>query len=215
MTTQALQVKPIDRRELAKLAPHYDSMRSAIERCTKVDELAKLANQAVAVQAYFRVSQDVENEIGASRIRVRAERKLGELLRRMAANGERTKAGDNQHRSSRRATTSLASLGIPRDRAARAMELFDVPENEFEAALAEPRTAQPRRILDERKGKAAITKTLNLWGRVRDLGDAISSGEVPPLEEWRTNLQPFQLAQLRRSIPVILEYLTRINKELQ
>lgn len=94
------------------------------------------------------------------------------------------------------------------------MQLAEVPQEEFDAALAEPRIAQPRRILEERKPVAAITKTLNLWGRVRDLGAAIASGDVPPVEEWRADLQPFQLDELRRSIPLILEYLSHIHSEL-
>jgi hypothetical protein len=98
---------------------------------------------------------------------VRAERRLGEVLRAMAENGERKIQG-NAVKS--RDATSLEELGIPKDRASRAMQLADVPEDQFEAALAEPRIAQPRRILEEIKGAVPITKTLNLWGRVRDLG---------------------------------------------
>ncbi len=98
----------------------------SIAKCEKVDEIAKLANQAVAAQAYFRQFQDVENEIGASRIRVRAERKLGDILRAMAENGQRRKATDNQHKAS--SAVQLADLGIPKDRASRAMQLSEVPE---------------------------------------------------------------------------------------
>lgn len=220
-------VIPLPRAQLAALAPNYEAMRNAIAKCEKVDEIAKLANQAVAAQAYFRQSQDVENEIGASRIRVRAERRLGELLRAMGDSGQRATRSDTLKIGpmSRDATSgpTLADLGIPRDRASRAMQLAAVPEAEFEAALGEPRIAQPRRILDERKAAVVeqpaaspvpIAKTLNLWGRVRDLGSAITGGDVPPIELWRTNLQPFQLDELRRSIPLIVDYLSHIQQEL-
>lgn len=206
------EVVPLNRKELAKLAPNYEAMRNAIAVCERVDEIANLANQAVAAQAYFSQSQDIENEMHASRIRVRAERKLGELLRKMAETGQREKRGGDRAKS-RGAT--LVELGIPKDRASRAMQLADVPEEDFEAALEQPRVAQPRRILDDRKPiTAEITRTLNLWGRVRDLGSAISSGDVPPLKQWRSNLQPFQLEELKRSIPVILKYLSHIHEEL-
>jgi hypothetical protein len=203
--------------QLAQLAPNYEAMRHAIAVCEKVDEIAELADRAVAAQAYFRQSQDVENEIGASRVRVRAERKLGEILKRQAENGERHDGRNAPNvLASRDATPTLSDLGIPRDRASRAMQLAAVPEDEFEAALAEPKIAQPRRILDERKPELVpIKKTLNLWGRVRDLGTAITAGEVPSLDLWRTNLQPFQLEELRRSIPVVIEYLSVIQEELK
>jgi hypothetical protein len=204
---------PLKRSDLARVAPNYEAMRNAIAVCVKVDEIAKLSNQAMAAQAYFRQAQDVENEMQCSRWRVQAERKLGVILKRMADNGERDPGGRGRIES--RGATQLKDLGIPKDRASRAMQLADVPQDEFDAALAEPRIAQPRRILEERKPVAAITKTLNLWGRVRDLGAAIASGDVPPVEEWRADLQPFQLDELRRSIPLILEYLNHINGELQ
>lgn len=210
-------VVPLRHSELAKVAPNYEAMRNAIAVCEKVDEVADLADKAVAAQAYFRQSKDVENEMGASRIRVRAERRMGELLKRMADSGERATPGEPVTQQMSRGATSaptLSDMGIPRDRASRAMQLAAVPEDEFEAALAEPRIAQPRRILDERRDTVPITKTLNLWGRVRDLGTAISAGEVPPIEFWRHNLQPFQVNELRRSIPVIVSYLSRIQEEL-
>ena len=205
------QLVALARSDLALIAPNYEAMRSAIAICERVDEIADLADKSLALQAYYRQSQDVENEMQASRIRVRAERRLGEILHRMRETGERR--GEHNENASRGATR-LADLGIPRDRAARALTLAEVPEAEFEAALAEPRVAQPRRIVDEFKGRVPIQKTLNLWGRVRDLGSAIASGEVPPVSDWRENLQPFQLDELRKSIPIIVAYLSRIEKDL-
>jgi hypothetical protein len=48
------------------------------------------------------------------------------MLKKMAASGERRKAGDPD---TSRGATSLKDLGIPRDRASRAMQLADVPKN--------------------------------------------------------------------------------------
>jgi hypothetical protein len=131
----------------------------AIAICQSVDEIADLADQAVAAQAYFRQSQDLENEMHANRTRVRAERQLGVILRRMAENGERKIQG---YAVKSRDATSLEELGIPKDRASRAMRLADVPEDQFEAALAEPRIAQPRRYWCGR----LIAATLLLYSRV-------------------------------------------------
>lgn len=97
-------------------------MRTAIALCSRVDEIANLADKAVAMQAYFRQSQDVENEMECSRTRLRAERKLGELLRRQAENGERAGKGDRASNVAPRNISTLSDLGIPRDRASRAMQ---------------------------------------------------------------------------------------------
>jgi hypothetical protein len=70
----------------------------------------------------------VPHESIANAILMRAERKLGEILKRMAENGERKKQG-NEVKS--RGATSLSDLliGIPKDRASRAMQLAEVPAN--------------------------------------------------------------------------------------
>ena len=72
---------------LATLAPDYEAMRQANAKCERVDEIAHLADLATAAQAYYRQSLDVENEISVSRIRVRAERRLEEVLKRMTETG--------------------------------------------------------------------------------------------------------------------------------
>jgi hypothetical protein len=59
----------------------------------------------------------------------REQRKLGEILKKMAANGERRKATDNQHSAS--SAVQLADLGIPKDRASRAMQFADVPASDI------------------------------------------------------------------------------------
>ena len=212
-------VVPLSHTALARVAPNYEAMRTAIAACVKVDEIADLADKAVAAQAYFRQSQDVENEMEASRIRVRAERRLGEILKRMAETGERARAGDIRPGVDSSAAR-LSDLGIPRDRASRAMQLADVPQEQFDAALAEPAVAQPRRILRELREPpkpaplVPIDQTLTLWGKVRDLGSEIEAGRVPRLEHWRENLQPFQIEHLRRYVPQIITYLSAIQKEL-
>jgi hypothetical protein len=214
-------VVALTRTELAQWAPTYEGMRQAIERCQSVDEIQHVTNAAVAAQAYFRQSMDVENEIGASRIRLRAERRLGELLHQMRGNGERDRGGRRSDNESHGAT--LSDLGIPRDRASRAMQLADVPQAEFDAALGHDRVAQPRRILNEHRSptkavpdtpSVPIDDTLYLWGRVRDLGERLEAGRLPPLNLWRTNLQPFQLAHLRQHLPALIAYLSAIAEEI-
>lgn len=225
-------VVALPRPDLAALAPTYEAMCELIARCEKLDEVAKIADVAVAAQAYYRQSLDVDNEMRSSRIRVRAERRLGEILKRMRENGERASPNGevNQHTQGVASRNTLADLGIPRDRASRAMQLADVPAKDFEAALTLPQMAQPRRILQGLKsaehnggppGEIVVTDftvpieaTLSLWGRVRDFGELLESGELPPLQHWRSNLQAFQLDHLRRFLPSVIAYLSAIQQEL-
>lgn len=224
-------IVPLDHSALAAVAPSYERIRVAMAECSRIDEVANLADQAVAAQAYFRQSQDTENEIEASRIRVRAERRLGEILKAMAANGERASRQDTlkQAPMSPGATSAptLADLGIPRDRASRAMKLADVPEPEFESALAAPRIAQPRRMLDERKPEAdgaappgpASSITSPSGANIADFGvkrvlaihAALGRGELPRPEQARATLAPIEIEKLRAALPSTIRYLEQLR----
>ncbi len=62
----------------------------------------------------------------------------------MKETGERRKQTDNQHIAS--SAVQLADLNIPRDRASRAMQLADVPQEQFDAALSQDVVVHPPRL---------------------------------------------------------------------
>jgi hypothetical protein len=56
---------------------------------------------------------------------------------------------------------------------------------------------------------------LNLWGKVRDFGAEIESRAVPDLAHWKINLQRFQVDHLRRYAPIIISYLSTIQRDFE
>jgi hypothetical protein len=63
-------------------------------------------------------------EVKAARIRLRAERRLSDLIKAMSDNGQRRLAHDGRpSKVSRGPTLMLGDLGIDRHRASRAMQL--------------------------------------------------------------------------------------------
>ena len=52
----------------------------------------------------------------------------------MEQRGDRAGKGDRKANVASRDISTLSDLGIPRDRASRAMQLAEVPEDQFEAA---------------------------------------------------------------------------------
>lgn len=126
----------------------YERARLALAECKAVDEVKAWADKAAAMQAYGRMAKDKTLEVDAAEIRLRAERRLGEMLveqkdgeglsqgARVA--GNKPGAGKGQPAvvtNDRR--PKLADAGISKDLSSRAQKLAAVPEAEFEAEVGQ------------------------------------------------------------------------------
>jgi hypothetical protein len=126
----------------------YEAACRAVAECKAVDEVKAWADKAAAMQAYGRMAKDKTLEVDAAEIRIRAERRLGEMLAAQKAEGglnrgttvAGNKAGAKQGSpvvvgDDRR--PKLADAGISKDLSSRAQKLAAVPEAEFEAEVGE------------------------------------------------------------------------------
>jgi hypothetical protein len=126
----------------------YEAACRALAECKSVDEAKEWADKAAAMQAYGRMAKDKTLEVDAAEIRIRAERRLGEMIAATKADGGLSRgaagAGINQHtpnevRSLPTTAPKLSDAGISKDLSSRAQKLAAVPEAEFEAELAAKR----------------------------------------------------------------------------
>jgi hypothetical protein len=131
----------------------YQAMCTAIAECHRVDEAKEIRQRAVALAAYAKQANNLELERKVCEIRLRAERRCGELIKELKATGELREGGNgrNQHSEqlSNGATvperTTLESLGITRTQSSDWQQLAELPLEDFEIALVvcnpRPRTA--------------------------------------------------------------------------
>lgn len=126
----------------------YEAACRALAECKSFDEVTKIVNQSEALKAYARMAKDRALEVDAAEIRIRAERRLGQMLAQQKAEGGLNKGaagvGLNQHtpkelRSSPTTAPTLASTGISKDLSSRSQKYAAVPDAEFEAELAAKR----------------------------------------------------------------------------
>ncbi|SRR6266516_7655880 len=120
----------------------YDAACRAVAECRSVDEAKDIRDQAEAMRCYARMAKNRDMEIDATEVRLRAERRLGELIAAQKATVGLATGGQPYQRSSTSADgepvdrlPTLADAGIDKKLSARAQRLAARPEGEFEEML--------------------------------------------------------------------------------
>lgn len=219
------------RKQLAGLAitSRYDSMCRAIAECAAVDEVKDMRDKAMALEVYARQAQNFEAERTAQEIRVRAEKQAGRLLGDMPkAKGGGDRKSTEYHTSSQSRgdvadADSLRARGISYNQSSQWQELAKVPEETFEAAIAdktEPLSAT--RIIERHK---AITqppvepapaepvqkvdkRAMHLWAQLRDLTAWLEANDV---KEIMPVMPYYLLDDVLDHAPRVVAQLTKIG----
>lgn len=111
----------------------YDAMCQAIAEAYEVDEVKSLRDKALAIEVYARQAKNVEAERQACEIRLRAERRWGQLYRA----AEKAK---NQHVPVDRCDQqkTLADMGVSKHQSSRWQQLADIEDELFEDEVRQP-----------------------------------------------------------------------------
>jgi N6-adenosine-specific RNA methylase IME4 len=166
----------------------YDAACRALAEAHRVDEVKSIRDRAIAMQAYARQAKNTEMIDKAIAIRLRAERRAGELLRNMNKRGERERKGGNRKSKSRDATLikppTLADLGISKTQSSQWQKLAALPPEQFEQNIARAGTDAYNRLTrmfgkesEIAAKKAAHSKLIESGSTVADLTALADSGK--------------------------------------
>ena len=176
----------------------YDVACRALAEAKAVDDIVEVVGQANAVHAYARQAKNRQMEIDAAEIRIRAERRLGELMAAQKASigpapaGRRpVKIGLNQNPITK--PPSLTEAGIDKNLAHRARTYAAVPTERFEQLLTDKRQSENRRVVLDPDGEAAT-------GDVERIAPAGADGLAAGNDRLAR-----QVAGLRRRLAALIE----------
>jgi hypothetical protein len=203
--------------EHALVDVRYQSMCRAIAECVAIDEVKNVRDKALALEVYARQAQNFDAERQALEIRVRAERRAGELLRAMP---KAKPPGSNQYKRQDRSNEmteahTLASHGITKNQSSQWQQLADVPEATFEAAIADrTEPLSSIRIIDQHRAatqrpppaepvERVDPRAIRLWGTLREAAgylDAMDIDATMAVMPWYLRSDVFRFAAQLASI---------------
>ena len=165
----------------------YEAACRAVAEAKTVDEAKDLRDKAEAMRAYARQAKNRQLEVDTAEIRMRAERRLGEIIKAqkdtvgLAKGGQPYQNPTGQDKVPVEASPTLAEIGIDKNLSSRAQKLAAVPEDKFEGMLGGWR----ERVADETE--RVTTNLLKLGENYR----ANSTGE----NEWYTPADHIEIAR--------------------
>jgi N6-adenosine-specific RNA methylase IME4 len=169
----------------------YDAACRALAEAVAVDEVKAIHDVARQMAAAARVAKNRDLEADAFEIRVRAERRLGEMIAAARSSGD-IASGPGRPKKNGSATepfpATLAEIKIDKKLSARAQRLNAIPSGAFEEMVDDGRReiqrAAERRTLktiEIAEARAAYEARAERGGRVDDLHALVASGKRFPV----------------------------------
>ena len=128
----------------------WDNMKNAVIECHSIDEISKLRNKAEAYRYALKQAKESPEVIRkAEEIKLRAERRAGELLKETPKHG-----GNRQNKEAKatyQATRLLSDMGISYNQSSKWQKIANIPEEKFENYLEVEKELSTGGILNYKK----------------------------------------------------------------
>lgn len=146
----------------------YDKMCQEVSDITQISRGKEYRDKAIGIEAYAKVAKNKDLEANAWEIRLRCERKIGELMKKNPTGKAVTVNGQcgfqkNPH--------SLKGDGIDKSLAHRARRLWEMPYKEFTLMIADG-----RKEVEHSAERSALAKIIRSERHRRIAGAALSAG---------------------------------------
>jgi len=199
----------------------YDAMCVAIAECHRIDEVKDMRDKAMALEMYAKQARNTDAERLASEVRLRAERRTGELLKDLPrTEPQRRHASPISPDAAEKSpyAKALAETGISTQTASRYQALAAVPSETFEAALRDPEKPTTSGLLAKSEAARVVREAvavpqideaaLWIWGRAREFErDGFANKDPAALLAQMTESMQ---ASMARTAPLMAEFFTHM-----
>lgn len=201
----------------------YDAMTRAIAEAHAVDEVKDIRDKARALEVYAHQATNLDAEEKAAEIRIRAERRTGQLLKASRkGQGRRTDLVDRHDQVN--GSQTLDDIGVTKDQSSKWQKLSEVPRDKFERYLSEPgvpTTAgalaasgdKPEKPVEQKPTNPHANNTLWVWGRMRDCVEHFESFTAAQCAEGCINDQVMR-PDLKKTVPAVIAWLEELRSLL-
>jgi N6-adenosine-specific RNA methylase IME4 len=121
----------------------YNEACRAIAEAKNIDEVKTIRDKSEAIRAYAHIAKNKQMEIDATEIRIRSERRLGEMLKQqketvgLNQGAQGSIVTGTQREPVKDTRPTLAEVGIDKKLSSRAQAIAAVPADEFEGMVDE------------------------------------------------------------------------------
>lgn len=194
----------------ARLPQTYETAKNALANCASIDECQDWADKAAALASYAKQANDEELMKMATRIRDRAIRRAGELLKQIDGQGNNQHTmGDHGKLTQRQAA---ADAGLSSHQQLQAVRVANVPQAEFERQVESDTPPTVTKLAEQGK-QSAPKPVIDLQGRDPDEfnramhyvgGWEFAAKDLASLDHTVLSvLSPSEVARLRAAITSI------------
>ena len=208
----------------ATLPQKYEAAKVALAECNHIDECKDWGDKMQALASYARQSEDKEMEKTAMRIRARAVRRCGVLLKEIEkAQGKRTDKPHIATGTKLSRTETAAQAGMSKRQKDTALQVANVPEDAFEEQIEsdEPPTVTSLAEQGMMKG-IPIYEQLGMTKKAFQAG-MYFQGALREFVKETVKYDPQDVAdgsdsddrkQMKQNIKTIEQYLTKLKAKI-
>jgi hypothetical protein len=207
----------------ATLPVKYEAAKLALSECSRIDECKEWADQAMALASYAKQADDKEMEKTAMRIRARAVRRCGELLKEIEKGQGRRDGKWSTLRGTPFRKDIARDAGMSKRQAVTAVRVASISGESFNQQVESNKPPTITTLAEQGKGrgiphyvqlgmtKKAFQAGMYFRGHLADLAGRTKEFDPQDVVDGST---PKEQQEIRRNIETIDKYLDKLMAKL-